>query len=209
METNNSTRQRILEAAINVFSTKGYHNTRVDEIVEISETSKGAVYFHFPSKQDIFLGLVDEFANILEDRIKDAISEESGGVRKVNAALRICLQTFEKYQKLAKIFLVQAVGLGTIFENRRQEIHNRFVQLIKGYLDEAIQDGDIPLIDTEITAIAWLGAINEVVILWVYSGEPSPIRTLPVLRTILLRSIGIDDQQIEEMNSIQCMKGIE
>jgi AcrR family transcriptional regulator len=197
----NSTRKRILNAAINIFAEKGYHDTRVDEIVDFSETSKGAVYFHFPSKQDIFLGLVDEFAQILENRIKSGISEETGGINKVNGALLACMETFGHYQKLAKIFLIQAVGLGSIFETKRQTIHDRFMRLIKGYLDEAVRDGDIPPIDTEIAAITWMGAINEVVIRWVYTGEPSPDRILPVLRIILLRSIGIDDQSIRGMNS--------
>jgi AcrR family transcriptional regulator len=194
MDKTNSTRERILKAAINVFASKGYHDTRVDEIVDLSETSKGAVYFHFPSKQEIFLCLVDEFANMLENQLKQVISEETGGVNKVNAALQVCMGTFGKYQKLAKIFLIQAVGLGSIFETRRQEIHNRFVQLIKGYLDEAIGDGDIPGIDTEVAAYAWMGAVNEVVIRWVYTGEPLPDRSLPTLRTILLRSIGVNDK---------------
>lgn len=193
MKSHNSTRKRILKAAINIFAEKGYHDTRVDEIVDISETSKGAVYFHFTSKQDIFLGLVDEFAQILENRIKSVIREETGGINKVNAALLACMETFGHYQKLTKIFLIQAVGLGSIFEAKRQTIHDRFVRLIKSYLDEAVQDGDIPPIDTEIAAITWMGAINEVVIRWVYTGEPSPDRILPVLRVILLRSIGIDD----------------
>jgi len=201
MDNSNETRNRILKAAIQAFSSKGYHDTRVDEIVTSSKTSKGAVYFHFPSKQDIFLGLVDEFAKILETRLKAAIEGQSGGVNKVNAALIACLETFGKYQKLAKIFLIQAVGLGTLFECKRQEIHARFVQLIKTHLDEALTDGDIPPIDTQIAAYAWMGAINEVVIHWVNYGDPHPDRSLPALRTILLRSIGVSDNQIREINA--------
>jgi AcrR family transcriptional regulator len=206
MENNNATRQRILNAAINVFASKGYHDTRVDDIVEISATSKGAVYFHFPSKQEIFLSLVDEFANILENHIKRVICEETGGVNKVNAALLACIQIFGKHHKLAKIFLIQAVGLGSIFETRRQKIHDRFVQFIKGYLDEAMQEGDIPPIDTEVAAYAWMGAVNEVVIHWVYTGEPSPDRSLPALRTILLRSIGINDHRIQQMYTTENLR---
>jgi len=206
LDNNNSTRRRILNAAINVFAQKGYHDTRVDEIVEASETSKGAVYFHFPSKQEIFLGLVDEFANLLESRLEMAISQEESGVQQVDAALRICLHTFGKYQKLAKIFLVQAVGLGTIFEDKRQEIHDRFVNLVKGHLDQAVSEGDIPPLDTEIAAYAWMGAINEVVIRWVFTGEPSPARTLPALRTVLLRSIGVKDVQIKKLEAEEPIK---
>ena len=72
--------------------------------------------------------------------------------------------------------------------------------LVKGYLDDAIIDGDIPAIDTQVTAIAWLGAINEVVIRWVYTGDPVPDRSLPTLRTLLLRSIGLQDGQINRLN---------
>lgn len=200
MTNNNTTRQRILNAAIQVFANKGYHDTRVDEIVEASETSKGAVYFHFPSKQEIFLGLVDEFAELLQKQMEQAIHAEKGGVNQVDAALQSCLGTFGKYQKLAKIFLVQAVGLGTVFEQKRQEIHNRFITLVKKYLDEAVADGDIPAIDTEVAAYAWMGAINEVVIRWVYTGEPSPERSLPALRMILLRSIGVSDERLQKVN---------
>jgi TetR/AcrR family transcriptional regulator, fatty acid metabolism regulator protein len=200
MDNKKSTRQKILSAAINVFANKGYHAARVDEIVAASETSKGAVYFHFPSKKEIFLGLVDEFAKILENRLKEVIAEEDRGILRVNAALTICLETFGKYRQLAKIFLIQAVGLGASFEEKQQEIHNRFVKVIKKHLDEAMAEGDITPIDTEVTAFAWMGAINEVVIRWVYTGEPAPTRALPTLRLILLRSIGVSDEQIKKID---------
>ena len=43
----------------------------------------------------------------------------------------------------------------------------------------AITDGDIAPLDTEITAYAWMGALNEVVIRWIYTGEPDPERAFP------------------------------
>ena len=46
----------MLEAALNVFGEKGYHGAAVDEIVDRAGRSKGAAYFHFPSKAAIFLG---------------------------------------------------------------------------------------------------------------------------------------------------------
>lgn len=201
MNEKNETRQRILNAAINIFSQKGYHNAKVDEIVEASNSSKGAVYFHFPSKQDIFLGLVDEFAAVLENRLLDAINKHEGGIEKVDVALQTCLETFGAYRNLAKIFLIQAVGLGSIFEEKRQEIHDRFVSVVKLHLDKGVTDGDIAPINTEVTAYAWMGAINEVVIRWVYTGTPTPDQALPTLRVLLLRSIGISDERIQELDN--------
>jgi TetR/AcrR family transcriptional regulator, fatty acid metabolism regulator protein len=196
-----NTRQRILDAAIEVFSRKGYHDTRVDDIVEASGTSKGGVYFYFRSKQEIFLALIDEFAVQLERAVIEAILRETEGIQRVNAALSACLDVFHEYHHLAKIFLIQAVGLGQVFEEKRMNIHQHFEQAIKLYLDKALADGDIPPIDTEVAALAWMGAINEVVIRWVLTGQPEPARALPALRTILLRSIGVPEERIQSLEA--------
>ena len=195
-----ATRSRILEAAAHVFASKGYHQTRVDDIVEESHSSKGSVYFYFPGKQQMFLALVDQFANLLERRLAEAIAQEDDGVCRVDAAIRVCLETFGKYRKLAKILLIQAVGLGTVFEEKRLEIHHRFASMIQDHLNQAVVEGDIPLVDTEVVSIAWMGAINEVVIRWVHTGRPEPDRIACTLRTALLRSIGVSEARIEALS---------
>jgi hypothetical protein len=94
---------------------------------------------------------------------------------------------------------VQAVGLGSVFEEKRLEIHTRFAGVIKTYLDEAVANGEIPPIDTEVIAFAWMGAINEVVIRWVHTGQPEPTRLLIPLRTMLLRSVGVPEERIIQL----------
>ncbi|HEX9925520.1 MAG TPA: TetR/AcrR family transcriptional regulator [Anaerolineae bacterium] len=200
MDETKSTRRRILEAAINVFASKGYHDSRVDEIVEESHISKGGIYFHFPGKQQIFLAVVDEFSQLLEERLSTAIGQEANGIQQVNAALRAGLETFGQYRQLAKIFLVQAVGLGATFEKKRLEINNRFAELIRTHLDRAVAEGDILPIDTQVAAYTWVGAINEIVIRWIYTDQPEPERALPALRTLLLRSIGVSEERIRALD---------
>ncbi|NDJ61929.1 MAG: TetR/AcrR family transcriptional regulator [Chloroflexi bacterium] len=191
-----ATRGRILDAALEIFSHKGYHDASVDEIVAQSETSKGAVYFHFPNKQTLFLALVDKFADLLERRVTAAIEQEAQGIQRVDAALRACLDTFGKYRRLAKILLVQAVGLGQVFEEKRMAVQDRFASLIKIYLDEAVTVGDIAPTDTELVSQAWMGAINEIVIRWVYTGQPDPERIMMTLRPMLLRSVGFEESAV-------------
>ncbi|NQU31290.1 MAG: TetR/AcrR family transcriptional regulator [Anaerolineae bacterium] len=186
------TRQRILDAALSVFSRKGYYDARMDDIVAEADSSKGSVYFHFSSKETLFLALIDEFARRLEESLTKAIAAEQGGVRRVEAALNAGLSVFGKYRQLAKIFLVQAVGLGQTFEVKRLKILDNFAVLIKEHLDEAIADKDIQPIDTTIVAYAWVGAINELVMRWIQTGQPEPERILPTLRTMLLQSIGFE-----------------
>jgi len=187
---NESTRERILDAALDIFSNKGYHDTRLDEIVEESRTSKGSIYFHFPNKEKLFLALVDQFADLLEKRVTEAISQEAEGMGRVQAALESVLNTFGKYRRPAKLLLVQAVGLGTVFEKKRLEINDRFARLIQTYLAEAIALGEIEPVDVEVIAHGWMGAIYNVVIQWVYTNDPKPDRIMSALLPMLLRSVG-------------------
>jgi AcrR family transcriptional regulator len=191
MQTNQpDTRERILEAAVKVFASKGYHDAKVDDIVAESHTSKGAFYFYFPSKQDIFLALVDTFADLLESRLRQRLEGETSGMARLDHALQICLEIFGQYRSLAKIAFIQATGLGETFEQKRLEINERFARLIKENLDEAIAEGSLPAQNTEVVAYAWIGALNEIVLRWIFTGQPDPEQTLPALRTFLLRSVG-------------------
>ncbi len=184
------TRERILEAAVKVFATKGYHDAKVDDIVAESNTSKGSFYFYFPSKQDIFLALTDAFADLLEARLTQAMAKEKHGLQQMNAALKASLGLFSQYRGLAKIALVQAVGLGAAFEERRRAMNDRFAKIIQSRLERAIQDGSIPPLQTEIAARAWVGALNEIVVHWIYVGTPPLEESLPELQKFLARSIG-------------------
>jgi AcrR family transcriptional regulator len=195
------TRERILDAAVNIFASKGYHAAKVDDIVAESNTSKGSFYFYFPSKQDIFLALVDSFADLLERRLMDRLEREPSGMVRMDAALRICLETFDQYRGLAKIALVQATGLGAAFEEKRRAVNDRFIAIIKKNLDQAVTDGSIPPLDTEVAAVAWMGALNEIVMRWVHTGQPDPETALPSLRRLLLQSVGVSAEKIERLEN--------
>ena len=188
-----STRERILDAAMNIFSAKGFHDTKLDEIVAEGGISKGSIYFHFPNKEKLFIALVDQFADVIERRAREAIDDAAPGIERVQAALEAVMETFGKYRRPAKLLLVQAVGLGTVFERKRMEVTDRFALLIKTYLDEAVADGSIAPVNTHIVSHAWMGAIYSVVIQWVYTGEPSQDEIMEALLPLLLKSVGYQD----------------
>lgn len=54
-------REQILKAAQSCFGKTGFHKTKMDDIVLASGLSKGALYWHFKSKDEIFLALFDQF----------------------------------------------------------------------------------------------------------------------------------------------------
>jgi AcrR family transcriptional regulator len=186
-----ATRDRILQAALEVFARKGYHRAVVDDIVRASATSKGAVYHHFPNKEALFLALVEDFAGRLAAAVAAAIDGSHGALGKVEAALRAGLETFALNRELARILLLEAVSLGSTYEAKRAEVHDRFAALIRLYLDQAVAEGSIPSLDTRVATLTWLGAVNEVVIQWLHTGEPDLLgEAVPALTPMLLRSIG-------------------
>jgi TetR/AcrR family fatty acid metabolism transcriptional regulator len=187
-----ATRQRILEAAEVVFAEKGYHGAVVDDIIRASNTSKGGFYFHFPSKQGIFLALLDVLAPKLMGAVDLAIAHETTAAGKVDAALRTVLEQFSRHRRLSKIFLVEAVGLGHGFDEKIMTIRGQFAGMIQRYLDLAVAEGVIAPLDTEVAAYAWFGAINEVVLRWLIVPNPAPLeQAMPTLRALLLRSVGM------------------
>lgn len=186
------TRQRILDAAIRVFSQRGYHDAGVDDIVELSQTSKGAFYFHFPNKQSLYISLMEQATDLLVDKIQRAIEGEQHPVAKVDAALRAVIDAFSEHRLLARLLLVETGGLGKLFDQRVFAIHRRFADLIKAHLDSAVQQGLAPPMDTELTAYIWLGAALELVVLWLHRDQQGNLtRSLAALRSAFLRSIEI------------------
>ncbi len=186
-----ATRQRLLEAAEQVFAEKGYHGAVVDDIIRVSDSSKGGFYFHFPNKQGIFLALIDALVPKLASAVDRAIAGESDPVAQMDVALRTVLETFSRHRRLSKILLVEAVGLGHGFDEKLMQTRGYFATMIQGYLDRAVAAGAIAPLDTETASWAWFGAINEIVVRWLVTGEPERLeQILPQLRALLLRSVG-------------------
>jgi AcrR family transcriptional regulator len=183
-------KDKIMEAAEALFAEKGYHDAAMDDIVRLTEVSKGGLYFHFPSKEKLFFAVMDHLADRLLERVRKAVAREPSALGRLEMALDTVLDSLGQKRPLAKLLLVQGYSMGNAFEKKRVELYSRFAALIQENLDQAGAEGSIEAIDTEITSHIWLGAINEVVARWLYTGKPSPTREArPVLKRLLLESI--------------------
>jgi AcrR family transcriptional regulator len=184
--------RRILDAALAVFTRRGYREASVDEIAEEAQTSKGGVYFHFAAKQMIFGALLDLSARRLLDRVEAAIERESEPVARADAALLTVLRTFSGHRALARLFMIEALGAGSEFQTRVLEIHNEFIAVIRRHLDAAVDQGVVEPVDTAIASRAWFGALNEVILHWLIKGEPQRLEdAYTALRPLLMRSVGV------------------
>lgn len=186
--------QRILDAALRVFSRKGYRDASVDEIASESGTSKGGIYFHFPSKDAIYLQLLDRTTALLRGKIETAMAKRDHPVEKADAALLAVLRTFDKHSTLARFFMVETLGAGREFQRRMAETRAEFAGIIQQHLDDAVEQGIIEPVDTDIAARAWFGALNEVIMGWVLLRKPERLEdAYAALRPLLMRSVGAEE----------------
>ena len=156
-------RERILDAAFTTFAGRGYRDASMDDIASAAETSKGGVYFHFPTKESIFRELMRTTADKLIAKVEREVADEPDPIARAEIAIRTVLATFAGHRTMARLLFLDVIGAGRVFQAEANELHDRFARLIGGYLDQAIADGVIPATDTRVTSIAWFGALNEVV----------------------------------------------
>lgn len=80
-------RAQLLDAARGVFVTQGYHGAAMDDIAVRAGVSKPVLYQHFPSKQDLYLALLDESVEVLTSAVQTALQSTADNRERVAAAM--------------------------------------------------------------------------------------------------------------------------
>lgn len=80
-------RVQLLEAANDVFTTKGYHAAAMDDIADAAGVSKPVLYQHFPSKLDLYLALLDSSCDRLVEIVQEAVDSTEVNADRVVAAM--------------------------------------------------------------------------------------------------------------------------
>ena len=71
------TRDRILDTAEQVFSERGVARTSLADIADAAGVTRGAIYWHFKNKGDLFSAMLDRVALPMEERIRQAADEST------------------------------------------------------------------------------------------------------------------------------------
>jgi AcrR family transcriptional regulator len=82
-----SSRERILEAAAELFSQKGYAGTGVDELAARAEIAKTAIYYHFGNKEGLVTAVLDRAATAWIEGIREAPSQAGDPLARLDRAL--------------------------------------------------------------------------------------------------------------------------
>lgn len=162
--------KQILEAAMKVFSRSGFQQASVDDIVEESGLSKGALYWYFKSKDDIIVGILDHlFAGELSAVRELAQAEGSAEDRMIRFA-RLTGTEFKNMLRLTPItyeFYSLAFRDKTVQKALRKYFHGYVASLVP-LIEQGIDRGEFRKVDPEQTAIAMGAIIEGTLLLWVF-----------------------------------------
>src|SRR5215831_8342825 len=89
------TRQRILMAAIQLLAQKGFANVSMNDIVEVSGVSKGGVYWHFKSKDEIVQAIFDFFFDAQLQVVNATLQGEGKAADKLQRIFQLATQEAE------------------------------------------------------------------------------------------------------------------
>lgn len=167
------TRQRLLEAAEQVFANLGYYDASIVKITEAAGVSLGTFYQYFESKQTIF----DELVEDLNRRVRHAMSEGSRRGKTRAEAERLGFAAFFR-------FTAQHPALYRVIRQAEfvspRAMHAHYERIADGYVEglrEAMATGEIAEGDPLVMAWA-LMAVGEMIgmrwILWSEDGELPP-----------------------------------
>jgi AcrR family transcriptional regulator len=129
-------RKHILDAALQLFSHKGYGATSVIDIAEKAGVSKGNVYHHFPDKESIFRSLLDRYFQAMsqpEFPFNRALASGTfpENLEQLGHAARDAVRDYRQYVALIYVDVVEFDG--THVRKFYEDMANRFESFMKAH----------------------------------------------------------------------------
>jgi TetR/AcrR family acrAB operon transcriptional repressor len=153
------TKQSILDAAIVMFSEYGVAKTSLDKIAKAANVTRGAVYYHFSSKQEIFEALHEQLHTPFIHTITEGIASFNANamiqLQEICTKLLIELEENQTKKKIATLFLLRCDYSGEFAQTKERfnERKKRKLIALSKYFDKAIEQGIFPK-DTDAMLLA-------------------------------------------------------
>ncbi|MBV1777171.1 TetR/AcrR family transcriptional regulator [Burkholderiaceae bacterium DAT-1] len=183
------TRDRIIESAARVFARKGYLSATLDEVAADAGMTKGAVYWHFDSKNELFFALLDsrfktQFEELLPTELEahDANADAKAALLDLLSGVVDRLEHDPDWPRLLLEFMGQA---------RENEVRRRLgdAYLASYKMSAQLIDhmyrvrGDEPPADTELMAIFWSALMDGLIMAWIVN--PLHVRMAEIMPRIV------------------------
>lgn len=144
-----SLKERIHHESMKLFSTKGYLNTSISDIMQAAETSKGGFYNHFDSKDDLFYEVLSIAQSIWRERVLfglDEIESPKGKIKKILENYRDRYLKDDENFPGGCIFVTFSVELDDQRPELMKEVAHGFMglkRMLKNLLEEGKERGEL------------------------------------------------------------------
>jgi Transcriptional regulator len=167
------TKEKLLDAALKVFSKKGYPSTTLDDIAKEAGVTRGAIYWHFKGgKAEIFTAIINkglERVNTLTDRLISEGGTPMEILERVLVSLLKFVEEDDDYRAVQEILIFQMVDdpeLSLRLEDKKHA-YEESIGYIAGLIEQAKGSGEVRHdVDATTAAIAAYGMLNGVVFIW-------------------------------------------
>jgi AcrR family transcriptional regulator len=190
------TRQSLLIASRSVFSRKGYATTTLEEVAQEAGLTRGAIYWHFGSKAELYLALLDEYSG-KSGEIIQAAAAQGGTLLEILARVFTCMleaiETDPALREVMEISLFKTERTPDLVAalQRRRENTQALVQSIAAAMQQGIASGELRSdLDPLEMGRAFLAYQNGAIYLWLQDPAAFSLRaSAPALADMYLNGI--------------------
>ena len=163
----------ILTAAQKLFARFGYNKTTVDEIAKATHMAKSTLYHHFPSKEEIFRGVIERESQDLARRIHEAVEAADSPKERLRAYVVTRTSRLRELTNFYSALKEEYLEHYPFIESVRKKDFDGEMNIFQGILSEGITEGVFNLkdADVELTALAVITALKGLEYPWTASVE--------------------------------------
>ncbi len=154
-----STKEKIIKAALNMFSDNNYHTTSMAVIAEEADVSKGTLYWHFDSKEDLFREIVLTGLDYFQDNYKKIYNKDLNADGKLLEVISFSIKVLNENIKLAKIIRNNRYLVSDDFQKKAEQKQREAVLEIEKIIKQGIKEQLIVTDNSRNTAVVILSVI--------------------------------------------------
>jgi AcrR family transcriptional regulator len=194
-ETAIDKRRVILEAAVRVFARQGFHTCRVSDIADEAGVAYGLVYHYFSSKDEVLDTIFLDRWDVMLAAISEVDSRPITPREKLYAIAAFIIESYRHDPDLMKVIIVEVTRAANTFARTHLERIREAFAGIAGIVRVAQAQGAFRTeVTPEFAALAFYGAIEQVLTGWIFNSEPVGEEELERAKTLIVETIcgGLD-----------------
>ena len=154
-----TTKQKIMDAALQLFKSKGFDATRLQDIAKAAGMTRGAIYWHFKNKLDILATLMLDMKKRFEVLLKNFQEEDGSAVKKLERLIHEIIMAHTADEQFQDLIIVMMSNY-QISQNLRKhhfkdEFPTQFIETVSDLTRQGMDEGAIRR-DIDPNEIAWL-----------------------------------------------------